>query len=173
MSSLKDELVRLLVANRAELLDALVDVTDEEIATVPVIGEWTIKDAVGHIAYWEGVTLDHVRETFTRGRPRPLAGDERTRIVNPLEAAKRKGRPWTRVRAEFENVRAALIASVGRLSEIDLVFQVPVPWGNDQRFYSIAQMIQEDVIAHCHSHVDDTERWQQQRAAAQTRSGLP
>jgi uncharacterized damage-inducible protein DinB len=156
---MKDELLHQLAENRAVLWQAIADLPEEQIVSAPVIDAWTIKDAVGHIAYWEGVILDHVRESYTEGRPRPARDDENDDMINAREAAKRKDRPWSRVRAEYENVRAALIGYVDRLSETDLAFQVPSPWRNEQRFYSVGQMIEEDAIGHCREHTEQIERW--------------
>ncbi len=71
---MKDELLSKLSANQAALWQALAGVSEEQIVSAPVVGVWTIKDAVGHIAYWEGVILDHVRESYAEGRPRPQGG---------------------------------------------------------------------------------------------------
>ncbi len=155
----KTQLLAALEENRAQLFAVLEGLTEEQLTTIPVIGEWTIKDAVGHISYWEQVIHDHVRESYAQGRPRPQRADETEEFVNPREAAKRKHWPWARVRAEFENTRRALIERVEGLSELDLSFQVPNPWLNEQRFYSVAQMIQEDAVGHCRGHTEQIKRW--------------
>lgn len=148
------ELAQKLTADRDALFEVIGDLTEEQITTVPVVGEWTIKDAVGHISYWEGVILDHVRQSFTEGRPRPQHPDETDEIINPREATKRKAWSWPRVRAEFENVRGATIDKVNRLTEADLALQVPNPWLGENRFYSVGQMIEEDAIGHCREHTE-------------------
>ena len=148
------ELAQKLRADRDALFEVMGDLTEEQIITVPVVGEWTIKDAVGHISYWEGVILDHVRQSFTEGQPRPQPQDETDEIVNPREAAKRNSWSWARVRAEFENVRGAMIDQVNSLTEAELAFQVPNPWPGENRFYSVGQMIEEDAIGHCHEHAE-------------------
>jgi hypothetical protein len=156
---MKTELLDKLARNRDELLALVDDLQPEEIAGTHVIGEWTIKDAVGHIAFWEGVILDHVHESYTEGRPRPMRDDENDDILNPQQVAKRKSRPWLRIRAEFVNVRAALIAQVASLTDTDLSFQVPSPWWHENRFYPVGQMIEEDAIGHCREHAEQIEQW--------------
>ncbi len=158
---MKTELVEKLARNRDALLNLVAGLTEEQLTTFAVVGEWTIKDAVGHIAYWEEVIADHVNESYAEGRPRPLADEHGADdAINPREAAKRKNWSWAQVRAEFENVRAALIGKVEALSETDLAFQVPSPWWNDKRTYTVGQMIQEDAIGHCREHLEQIERWQ-------------
>ncbi len=162
---LKTHLLAALVENRDRLLAALEGLSELELTTIPVIGEWTIKDAVGHIAYWEQVIHDHVRESYAEGRPRPMSGDETDDVINAREAGKRKNWPWARVRAEFENTRRALIQRVESLSELDLSFQVPNPWWGEQRFYAVAQMIEEDAVGHCREHTAQIEGWKVSRPA--------
>jgi hypothetical protein len=160
---MKDELLLRLDENRAALSQAIANVPEEEIVSVPVIGVWTIKDAVGHIAYWEGVILDHVRQSYREGRPRPMTGDESDDVINAREAAKRKDWPWARVRAEYANVRAALIDYIQHLSDSDLALQVPNPWWNEHRTFSVEQMIEEDAVGHCREHTEQIERWKRGR----------
>ena len=156
---MKSELINKLTANRDELLNLFVGLSEEQRTTVPVIEQWTIKDLVGHISYWEQVIHDHVRESYTEGRPRPARNDESDDAINARESAKRKNWSWQRVRAEFENTRGALIERVERLSESELEFQVPNPWRNENRFYSVAQMIEEDAIGHSHEHIEQIKNW--------------
>ncbi len=156
---MKDELLAKLAHNRDELLGTLADLTEEQITAIPVVGEWTIKDTMGHMAYWEQVIHNHVREAYAEGKPRPMRDDETDEIVNPREAAKRKNWSWQRVRAEFENTRRALIERVESLSESDLGFVVPNPWWNENRFYAVAQMIEEDAVGHCREHTEQIVRW--------------
>jgi len=156
---MKTELVAKLETNRDELLNLLANLSDEQLTTIPVIGEWTIKDAVGHVSYWEQVIHDHVRESIVEGRPHPMRDDENDNIVNPREAAKRKDWSWQRVRAEFENTRRALIERVESLSEEQLAFVVPNPWWGETGFYSVGAMIESDALGHCREHSEQIKRW--------------
>ena len=160
----KTELIEALELNRDELIRALSDLGETEIVAPRVVGEWSVKDVVGHIAYWEQVIHDHVREAFAEGRPRPASISETDDAINARESAKRSQWKWTRVRAEFENARRALVERVERLSESELGFQVPSPWRGEDRFYSVSQMIEEDAIGHCREHTQQILAWKQNRA---------
>jgi hypothetical protein len=156
---MKTELIAKLTANRDELLNLLADLNEEQITTISVVGGWTIKDAVGHVSYWEQVIHDHVRESFSEGKPHPQQRDELDDIVNPREATKRKDWSWQRVRAEFEDTRRALIERVENLSETELAFIVPNPWWNETNSYPVGRMIESDAIGHAREHIEQIKSW--------------
>jgi uncharacterized damage-inducible protein DinB len=162
---MKSELLQNLGENRDQLLAAIAGLPESQITTLPVVGVWTVKDVVCHIAYWERVILDHVRESYAEGRPRPMRDDENADVINPRQVAKRQAWRWARVLAEFTNVRAALIGKVASLSESELSFQVPNPWWNEERFYPVGQMIAEDAIGHCREHLEQIKRGQTEKQA--------
>jgi len=170
---MKSELIGKLERNRDELFKALEDLSETQITTLRVLDAWTIKDLVGHLAFWERVIHTHVRESYTEGRPRLVKTDESDDDVNARQASKRHVWNWARVRAEFENARGALIERVKGLSESELSFQVPSPWRGEQRFYSVAQMIEEDAIDHCREHIEQIEQWKRHPTASEQSHAKP
>ncbi len=164
---MKTELMEKLVITRDELLNALASLSAEQLDTTAV-DEWSVKDIVGHISYWEQILLDHIRETFTQGRPRPMAESNPDGNINAREAAKRKSWSRQRVRAEFENTRRAVIERVDQLTETDLSFQVPSPWRNEDRIYSVAEMIDDD-LGHSLQHIQEIIQWQVTQVGTQKR----
>lgn len=161
---MRTELVEKLEHNRDELLRALDGLTETELTTPRVVGEWSIKDVVAHIAYWEQVIHDHVRESLTEGRPHPMQSSLREDAINQRESAKRAKWQWRRTRAEFENARRALVERVEKLSESELSFQVPSPWWDDTRIYPVGYMIEEDAVGHCREHTRQIIAWKRGRS---------
>ena len=156
---MKTELLEKLARNRDELLNAIAGVSEEQIATIPVAEAWTIKDVVGHIAYWEQVIHDHLRESLTEGKPHPASPDESDNAINAREAAQRQTWSWQRVRAEFENARRALMETVAQMRETEFELQVPNPWWGMTHLYSLAQMVEEDALSHCREHTEQIRKW--------------
>jgi len=162
----KASLIHDLTVNRDALLTLCDGLTEKEIQNVVVVDRWAIQDLVGHLSYWEHQTLNHLRETFKEGKPRPMPPNGTDDNINGREADKRKGWSWQRVRAEFEHTRNALIERVHALSESDLQFNVPSPWVNDERFISLETLIREDVLGHGQEHLDELVKWRQQHINA-------
>lgn len=150
-----------LVSSRDGLLSALDDLNEDQIANIPIAGDWTTKDVVGHLSYWEQVILIFVRETFTLGKPRKLVEADPGPDINGREAAKRKSWKWQRVLAEFQNTRGALIERVNNLSDAQLAFQIPDPYEGEETFVTVAQLIDEANI-HTNEHLADITEWRMQ-----------
>jgi hypothetical protein len=49
------------------------------------------------------------------------------------------------------------------LNESELEYQVPSPWWNDHRIYSVAEMIEQDAIGHSREHAQQIVTWKQNR----------
>ena len=158
MHSNKSALISELTAQRDEIL-AVCDGMSEAARTAVITPEgWNTQDFIGHLAFWESTTLDHLTQTFKEGRPQPMLPVELDNDLNGREMAKRKTWTWERVRAAFVNARNALIQRVEGLSETDLEFQVPSPWINDERIYTLESLIREDALGHGQEHLADIKR---------------
>lgn len=156
--STRVELLAELRASRDDLLSSLDGLTEDQISNHPIAGDWTIKDVIGHLSYWEQVILIFVRETFTQGKPSKLAQADPDPDINGREAAKRKSWKWQRVRAEFENTRRALTERVNNLTDAQLAFQIPDPYEGDETFVSVTQLIDE-ANRHSAGHLAEITEW--------------
>jgi uncharacterized damage-inducible protein DinB len=80
-------------------------------------GEWSVKDLLGHITQWEQFGLD-VADAAERGAT--AAFQESSKSVDELNAdaiASKAGRPLERIRAEFDEVHARLVAVIQGMSD--------------------------------------------------------
>lgn len=148
----KDELLAELAQDRDWWLRLLDRIEGGRLERAAVSDVWRERDILGHLSFWEHQTLDHIRQTLTEGLPHPMSASDTETDINGREVTKRKDWTLQRIRAEFENIRNALIQRVGELSESALGFYVPSPWVNDARFLTLEQMIREDVLQHSQEH---------------------
>ncbi len=155
----KLELVQELTASRDGILVLLDGVSDQVRKTIFAGSEWNMQDELGHLAYWEQQTLNHIRETFAEGRPRPLPPEGLDNDLNGQEVKKRHGWDWKRIRAEFVNARGALLERINLLDETNLQFYVPSPWTGDERVITLETLIREDVLQHAEQHRQEMEQW--------------
>src|SRR5512147_3054459 len=66
----KTELLEALEDGRQEMIEMLGDLPDEVLLARGVVGEWTIKDILAHLTYWEGQIVTLLFQAKS-GMPKP------------------------------------------------------------------------------------------------------
>ena len=114
----KAELLHFMAAERSALEAALGRLSDAELHAPALPGEWSVKDAMAHIAHWELRVVERL-QTCARGETpvrRTVSIDE----LNQAVYEENLGKPLTEVRQAFEDAHLTLLQEVERLSEADL-----------------------------------------------------
>ncbi len=65
----KQDVLARLEAARTELLDAIEGLSQKQMTTVPVAGEWTVRDILAHIAGWAAWDLAAIRGVLAGDTP--------------------------------------------------------------------------------------------------------
>ena len=112
----KEDFLAQLDADRQRLLQAIEGLSAEEMTAAPAVGEWTVKDILGHIAAWEWEAVKAVEQTLAGQRP-DLLDIEDVDAWNAAQVAAWRTRPLEDVLAELHRSRQALVAAIGRLDE--------------------------------------------------------
>lgn len=116
----------------------------DRLADAVVCGEWTAKDLMGHIAVWDAVAIDKIRE-IQEGIPwQRVATDER----NAEEAQARAARSVDEQRAEM------LMTHQRLLTALDGATALP-----GEKLSQISDVIAEDTWDHYEEHAAEIERW--------------
>lgn len=99
-------------------LDAAVAELDEAtLSEQGVVGEWSVKDLLGHIAAWEQRAVEHV-ERWRRGEP-PALGGVSVDEFNAREAARRHSWTLEQVRADAAETRQRLRAALASITDLE------------------------------------------------------
>ena len=111
----RDELLSLLRESRKELASAIQGLPEDRM-TVPLAGDWSVKDFMGHIASWDEFTVSDLRR-ISRGRLPCLAAFREAEVDswNAFLIRPRKLFPLPQIRAEFEEARAEMVAALNEL----------------------------------------------------------
>jgi hypothetical protein len=117
-----------LAASRDDLLAAADLVPSEVRDSLPVEGEWTLKDVLGHVADWELYGVEGLRQ-MAAGRP-PQAGDLLDiESWNQSHALARQDQPWAEVSKDLRATRQALIEALATVTPAALDRSYDFPWG--------------------------------------------
>ena len=106
----RDELLAMLQESRKDLASAIQGLPEDKM-TVPMAGDWSTKDIMGHITAWDEFTVSDLRR-ISRGRLPCLAAFRETDVDswNAFLIRPRKLFPLPQIEAEFEEGRAEMVA---------------------------------------------------------------
>jgi hypothetical protein len=136
-------------AARTELLAAADLVPPEERTSRGVCGEWTLKDVAGHLADWERVGVEGLRD-MARGRMPRCEHIADIDSWNEVHAEARRDEPWEDTWADLERVRESLVSVLEETCEEALVSSHHFPWGPQGTAYQWVRVF----IAHDREHAE-------------------
>ncbi len=139
-------------ASRERLEDALEGLTTEQMSAPGVMGDWSVKDILGHIAVWQSRL---VRLLFQLARQQKPQWDMRdVDGINAQIYAQQKERPLDQVLEDFEGVFEQVCLRLEALREPDLA----------RRFgdANLAQIIAANTYEHDDEHAAQISAWRSQ-----------
>ena len=145
----KRELLEAIQKERAAFEAAWAGLTPEQMTAPGVMGEWSVKDILGHIAMWEArlVTILYANE---RGvPPKMLRGQAEVDKVNAESYAEQRERPLDRVLADFHAVHAQLLKRLDKLTDRDLSDPQRFKWMEGE---PLEKLVAGDTFEHYAEH---------------------
>jgi uncharacterized damage-inducible protein DinB len=114
--------------SRRELIE-LLDTLPETLVEIPAqVGDWSIKDALGHITAWEEVSLIPL-SGFIHARPWIVSEIPDHDAWNAVQVEKRRSMSLQEVVNEMDQVRRELLAAVDDFPPERLDEELIMPWG--------------------------------------------
>jgi len=148
----KAETLALIRANHAELLALLAQISDAQAAQPDAEGEWSVKDIVAHIMYWEQTVANELVLFASGQTPRAIPQAE-IPALNDRNTAYHRPRPFSEIKIDLQNTMQAHLDSVEALSEEAL--QSPCTW-MDLEHISDNSL---DEMGHWRMHLDAIQKW--------------
>jgi hypothetical protein len=158
----KSELIEAMEDERQELIEMLEDLPDEDLLEPGVAGDWSIKDILNHLTYWEGQLVTLLFQAL-RGLPKPTTQHFRAESVDAANQRwfeEGRERPLEMVWKDWLGVRRQSIRRVSELSEEDLNNPQRFPW---QKGVPLYQWVMNDTVVHEETHADQIREWLDQR----------
>ncbi|MCA1727155.1 MAG: DinB family protein [Actinobacteria bacterium] len=158
---------------RAHVLELLARVPGSE-HTRPGIGggDWSVKDLLGHLAFWEELALEAIGAWGRGERPRAetyFAGQAAAIDAANAEDQARK-RPWDyeEVRTAADDTHARLLMAIESMSDEDWRAKAPYPTERRDRMGSMLGSIlgaPQLPFGHASAHLPDLEAFLSERLA--------
>lgn len=124
----KSVLIAALNRARDEFLAGVALIPPTERASRPVCGHWTLKDLVGHVADWEQVGVEGLRD-MAAGRPPNIAYIPDIDAWNMRHAAARHDESWETCWEDLRDRRRQLLDVLREMDQAKLEESYIFPWG--------------------------------------------
>jgi len=150
----KAELLDSIQSRRREWNETLAEVAEERMLESGVAGEWSIKDVIAHVTWWDTQTADMLQtKTLSNVKLWQMPQDVR----NDTIYIENRDRPLDEIRQESGAAFLWLIASIESLGEDDLTDpsryrQMPAEW-------TPWRVIVANTYAHYYQHLPDIRAW--------------
>jgi hypothetical protein len=127
------------------LLDALDGIPVDRLAEPGAVGDWSVKEVIGHIAFWD--------EQAVVAAHREMAGEPALQVdwqaMNEREAAANRSRTAVEQRAKLDRAHAEVVALLRAAPRLD------------PRSIGLCGCLQEDTYEHYDEHAADIRAWRQ------------
>ncbi len=150
----KEDLLNQLRQARATLLRATEGVSKEEMTISPVVGHWTVKELLAHIAAWDAESLKGVKQLLAGERPHFL--DRDWDLWNAQEVERRGELSLSQVKEELEKAHHNFLAFLQGLDEEEWNRSRDQTW---RRYKVTVSWIVKGTILHDKEHTRQISAW--------------
>ena len=152
----KRELLASIQSERAAFEASLTGLTPEQMTAPGVMGEWSVKDILGHVAMWEA-RLVTILYSIERGvAPKMLHSQVKVDQVNAESFLEQRERPLDRVLEDFHAVHVQLLKRLDALKERDLSAPKRFEWMEGE---PLERLVAGDTFEHYAEHRPAIEAW--------------
>lgn len=161
----RDEAIATLQDLRGRLLGVLARVPEGQHTARGIGGgDWSVKDLVGHLAFWQELALEAI-EAFRRDeRPRVLDyftdDDQDIHDANAADVARKAAWDYEEVRQELDRTHDALVEAIGGMPEEEWAKKAPYPTERNKRLGVLLGSIlgaSKFPFGHASAHLPDLE----------------
>ncbi|NLG99493.1 MAG: ClbS/DfsB family four-helix bundle protein [Chloroflexi bacterium] len=159
----KTELIEALEDTHKEMIELLESLPDEVLLEPGVVGDWSIKDILSHLSYWEGQLVTLLFQTL-HGTTQPgtvhFKKDVSVDELNRRWYEAGLDRPLEMVWKDFKGVRKQTLRRVSEFSDRDLADPKRYPWLEGRPLW---RWIAADTFEHEEEHSDQIREWLDER----------
>lgn len=128
-------------------VDAVEGIPDERLSE-PMVGHWSTKDLLGHVAFWEDWGVAYCRRAIA-GEPQP---DEDTDAINQGQVAESKGAAAADQKRYRDEAHARLTAFLATMRD------------DEPRFPEMAGLLGGETWGHYDEHTGQVRTWRAEHA---------
>ncbi len=151
----KSTLLNNIRTKQAELDQVLSTLSEQQMTTAGVNGEWSIKDILAHMVEWQHVLLKRLHAAISGGEPE-VSMDYSIDETNEQFYQKNRERSLTDVQADYKHFYQGILEGVEELSDEDLNDPHRFAWWDGEPFW---QSVAGDTYEHIDEHIASIRHW--------------
>ncbi len=162
----KSDLLRMLDEGRKAWEDALAKVGEARMDATGVVGDWSTKDLVAHVGFWErwvggriSASLEGQESTILgpfAGEIPPEAKDWDTDQLNAWVYEKNRNRPAAEVVMEEQQIYRRLYTMLRGMRDEDLFATGRFPWTREN---AVVDFVAGNTYDHWPEHIQSIQEW--------------
>ena len=154
----KDELTNTIHASREKLHAALARISDERMSLVILHGEWSVKDLIGHLCFWEERVAALFADLHAGKSPEPFANIDQ---LNGQAVADFGKLSLEDVRKREEKAYRNVLAIIRQAGDGELFDPNHFAWTEGRSF---SEIISDNTWGHYEEHLPELTAWQKRIA---------
>ncbi len=145
----KPELLQAIQKGRTDFEATLARLTPEQMTAPGAMGEWSVKDILGHIGVWESRLVTILYAIEQGATPQTFRTQAEVDQANAESFAEQRDRPLDRVLADFHGVHKQLLKRLEAVEERDLNDPKRFKWMEDE---PLEKLVAGDTFVHYAEH---------------------
>jgi hypothetical protein len=152
----KQELISTVEAEHADLEKLIGTLGDEQMNEPNVVGEWSVKDLLAHLALWTARNITVVYQAEQGQKPAEIdAMFDHYDALNAEDYEAQKDRPLDRILADLRGTHKQLVRRLSAWHEDDLSNPALFSWLRGQSLSAFLA----DAVQHEAAHRKQVEQW--------------
>ena len=156
----KGEVIAHLEREWEALQAAIGGLDDQQMTDMPVVGEWTVKDLLAHIAVWASRLVTALFKAERGFVPDLVESGAQVDRLNAQFYREQKDRPLERILEDLHDVHLALLNRLETFPEASLVDPKKYKWMKGE---PLSRMVAGDSFEHYREHAVDIRVWRERQ----------
>jgi len=158
----KQQLLQDLGDAHQNLLQSVDGLAEDEMTHAGVVGAWSVKDVLGHVAFWNVECVKAIHQVMRGEFPYDYVREDYDQ-PNALQIEKRRNWPLAKIRNELDDSYRVLVGLIEGLGEVDMTRAWGPRW-RDQEDITVPWLVW-GILQHYQDHQKHIEAWRGKRAA--------
>jgi hypothetical protein len=149
----KQDLTTKIVSGRAQLDAALARVDEERMPLIILHGEWSVKDMIGHLGFWENTAVSLFNTLRAGKTPEPFP---ELNMINARVLIESRKQSLSEVRRQEKTAYQKILALLKEATDQELFDPAHFSWTEGRPFEGF---ISDNTYGHYEEHLPELTAW--------------